>query len=300
MGKSDAILLGPCVGELYWELARFAPMLPYMKAKQYKDKDITYVILTREDRFDIYGKFADILVPLRIKGDGDKYLPDCFKLQGFPFKEVEKLARKFKAKYEERFRVITHVYPDLPGHKWQQKNQFPQSLMKFKFKPRGDNLSLVEEHIPNSKPLIVLAPRFRNGFRRNWPHWQKFYDKVWDSELKSKYTFVICGKPSEYVPDKEGRFYDINKIPFSINASLIGLTIEVLKRASLTVGSQSAIPNISLLLKVPALEWGHQKDLHTGKYNIRRTHVEFITDRKYKLEADIVFNKMTKMLKNLG
>ena len=300
MGKPDAILFGPTVGELFWEFARFAPMLPYMKVKQYKDKEITYVVLTREDRFDIYGKFADILVPLRIKGDGEKYLPDCFKLQGFPFGEVEKLARKFKAKYGERFRIVTHVYPQLPSHKWQQKNQFPRSLMKFKFKPRGDNLSLVEEHIPNSKPVIVLAPRFRNGFKRNWPYWQRFYDKVWDSELKNEYTFVICGKPSEYIPDKKERFYDINNVPLTKNASLIGLTIEILKRASLTVGSQSAIPNISLLLKVPALEWGHQKRQHTGDYNIRRTQVEFIVDRKYKLEADIVFNKMTKMLKNLG
>jgi len=299
MGKPNAILFGPCVGELYWELARFAPLLPYMKAKQYKDKDITYVVLTREDRFDIYGKFADILVPLRIKGDGEKYLPDCFRLQGFSHGEVTKLARKFKAKYEERFKIVTHVYPQLDGRRWQQKNQFPPNLMKFKFKPRSDNLRLVEEHIPNSKPVVVLAPRYRNGFRRNWPHWGKFYDKVWNSDLRDEYMFVICGKPGEYIPDKDDRFYDINKIPRTTDSSLIGLTMEVLNRAVLTVGSQSAIPNISLLLRVPALEWGHQKKLHTAVYNIRKTYVEFLDDHKYKMDPDVIFRSMIKLLKKL-
>ena len=66
-GKKLAVLMGPFVGELYWEGGRFAPMLPHMIQSEYKfKKDITYIILTRKERFDLYGKFADILVPLKI------------------------------------------------------------------------------------------------------------------------------------------------------------------------------------------------------------------------------------------
>jgi len=54
--KNDAVLMGPFVGEMYWEAARFAPMLPHMLRSKYKNRKIKYIILTREDRFDLYGR----------------------------------------------------------------------------------------------------------------------------------------------------------------------------------------------------------------------------------------------------
>ena len=57
IGRKDAVLLGPFVGELYWEVGRFAPLLPKMINKEYKKKDVTYIVLTRRERFDLYGKY---------------------------------------------------------------------------------------------------------------------------------------------------------------------------------------------------------------------------------------------------
>ena len=65
----NAILLGPVVGEFFWEFFRFAPLLPHFRRKQHRRSDITYIVLTREERFDIYGKMANILVPLKIPND---------------------------------------------------------------------------------------------------------------------------------------------------------------------------------------------------------------------------------------
>ena len=31
MSKQDVVLMGPFVGEFYWEAGRFAPMLPAMR-----------------------------------------------------------------------------------------------------------------------------------------------------------------------------------------------------------------------------------------------------------------------------
>ena len=59
-----AVLFGPFLGELSWEFYRFAPYAIYLKKR---NPDIKLIVLTRKERFDLYGKHADILIPLRIK-----------------------------------------------------------------------------------------------------------------------------------------------------------------------------------------------------------------------------------------
>ena len=44
MGREKAVLMGPFVGELYWEVARFAPMLPFMINKEFKNQNIKSII----------------------------------------------------------------------------------------------------------------------------------------------------------------------------------------------------------------------------------------------------------------
>jgi hypothetical protein len=114
MGDTQkAVLLGPFVGELYWEAGRFAPMLPHMVMNQYKGTDVKFIVLTRQERFDLYGKFADILVPLRIEGDYSIKKPECFRLMGLKPDQYQDIAKKFKEQYASRFKIIRHVYPDI-------------------------------------------------------------------------------------------------------------------------------------------------------------------------------------------
>jgi len=305
MTKENAILMGPHTGELYWEIARFAPVLPYYKRKKYKNKPIKYIILTREERFDLYGKNADILVPLKIPGDYKTYMPNCFRLDNFPFKEYEKIASDFYKKYSERFNILEHIYPKIKHKLFLQKNQFSPSQMIYEFHPRQQNYELIDEYIQTNKPIVILAPRYRNNTndpksikRRNWPHWVELYDMIYEGKLWKEFTFVICGKKDEYVPDKENRFLDINNIQTDQQSSLVGLLLVLLKRAVLTCGSQSAIPNLSLLEKTEVLEFGHQRTLHTKSYNIKNTKVTFIDDPKYKLDPKILFKNLRKILES--
>jgi len=120
-----------------------------------------------------------------------------------------------------------------------------------------------------------------------------------DDHLTKKYNFIICGKKPDYVPDKKNRFCDINNIPLTDDMSLIGLTIESINKSILTVGSQSGIPNMSMMMGVEVLEWGHQRALHTKTYNTKKTHVHFLDDLKYKLEPIRVFEKMKRILYNI-
>ena len=110
--------------------------------------------------------------------------------------------------------------------------------------------------------------------------------------LNNSYNFILCSKAPDYIPDKYSRFLDLNFIHTDLDCSLSGLLIEVMRRSILTVGSQSANPNISLLLGVPALEWGNQKILHTVDYNIKNTRVKFIEDKDYSISASEIYNQM--------
>ena len=295
-----AILMGPFVGELYWETARFAPMLPYFKFKKFKGQKIKYIILTRRERFDLYGKYADILVPLNINGDYEKgRQPNCFRLNGYPQKEYTNLVANFRTNYAKRFNIIKYIYPDITKAKFLNKNQFSVNQMLYKFKPRDENYELVNNYIPeNNRPIVILAPRFRRGFRRNWNNWQSFYDLIYnDKDLFESFRFIICGKVGEYIPDKKDRLFDMNKVSVEGKSSIVGLLLVLMERAVFVCGSQSAIPNIGLLYNIEVLEFGCQKKLHTVTYNVKNTPITFIDDKTYKIEATVLFNKMKKLLK---
>jgi hypothetical protein len=299
IGKEDAVLFGPFVGEFYWEAGRFAPMLPYLiKDGNPPWNKAKFIVMTREERFDLYGQNADILVPMRIEGDYTEYRPDCFRLIGFTGTEYRKLADKFYQKYDKRFKILRHIYPDISKRKFDNKNQFPRAKMRYEFFPRKKNYELIDAYLPNDKPVVVLASRFRNGFKRNWQKWPDFYDLIVDNEyLMNNYTFVICGKQGEYRPDKKDRFHDINKIQLQEGSSLAGLLLVVLERAHFTFGSQSAIPNISLLYGVEVLEFGCQESFHTKTYNVKNTPITFITNPNYNIEPKEVLNKLIELLK---
>ncbi len=296
--KQDAILLGPFVGEFYWEAGRFAPMLPYMIKKQYKNKKIKYIVLTRQERFDLYGKYANILVPLRIPEDYGTRKPECFRLIGLTPQEYLKIAEDFYAKYREKYHIIQQIYPDIRKGKFVNKNQYPKARMIHEYQPRQENYDIVNSYLPNGgKPLVVLAPRFRGGFKRNWNHWPEFYDKIAnDTNLTKDFNFIVCGKKGEYIPDEKKRFLDLNDMTPTEQSSLVGLLLVVMENSFFTFGSQSAIPNISLLYKTDVLEFGCQKSLHTRTYNIHNAPITFLVNKGYDIPPKQIFPKFKKLL----
>lgn len=301
MKKPRAMLFGPFVGELYWEAGRFAPIAIHAKVKpKEKYKDVKIIVFTREERFDLYGKHADILVPLRIPGDYSNTMkPNCFKLNGAPKELYPTLISSFRKSYEERFEIISHLYPQLQKGQFDNKNQLRNHPLDYSFSPREKNYELIDSYLPNDKPIVVLGSRFRKGFRRNWRNWQEFYDMLYDDKfLMNNFTFVVCGKKEEYVGDKHRRFYDMTEIKLQKGSSLVGLLLVILERAFFTFGSQSAIPNLSLLHGVEVLEFGCQKTYHTRTYNVKNTPIKFIENKAYDLAANVALNELRAMLKN--
>lgn len=292
----DAILFF-CTGEMFWEFGRFAPYFLWKRKKQYKNKNIDFIVLTKPENFDIYGQNANILVPLRLK-DQNKYKPNCFRLDNMTIEEYKNIISIFKSQFKNRYNILEVVYPDISKNQYSNKNQFPRDKTNYDYKPRIANKELLNKYIDNDKPIIILAPRYREGFKRNWPYWNELYDMIYDNtQLINSYNFVLCGKKPDYISDLKNRFLDINNFEQNINTSLIGLTMECLKRSILTIGSQSAIPNISLLFGVKTIEWGHQKHLHTVTYNIKKTKVTFFEDAKYKISPDTIYKEILNNIK---
>ena len=101
--KPKVVLCGPCIGEFYWEIGRFAPYIIYLKNTKYKN-DVDFIILTKPENFDIYGKHASLLVSLKLK-NLDKYKADCFKLQGVSDEEYSALVKTFKEQFSKDYNV---------------------------------------------------------------------------------------------------------------------------------------------------------------------------------------------------
>ncbi len=88
----------------------------------------------------------------------------------------------------------------------------------------------------------------------------------------------------------------MNDIHLGQSSSLVGLLLVIISKSFFTFGSQSAIPNISLLYGVDVLEFGCQKTLHTKTYNVTKTPITFFENRKYDIDPSLMLKEMSKLL----
>ncbi len=157
--RHKAVLFGPFVGELSWELFRFAPYAIHFKKNNPR---LRLIVLTRPSRFDLYGQYADILVSLRLENDTDPNGRDGFKLVGYKEEHYYEIVKYFKAKFKKRFHIIDHKYPDIRGWRYKVRWQFPREKMDYDFLPMkknkeiarralGKNIGIVDNLATNKK-----------------------------------------------------------------------------------------------------------------------------------------------------
>jgi ADP-heptose:LPS heptosyltransferase len=280
-------ILTLCVGELYWELARF---VPYIIWRKINEPDLDIIVMSREDRFDLYGQYATKFIPISVEGDCYTKKAECFRLNGFTNIEYLKLINDQYELIKNDYDIVEKVFPKM--EQFSKTYQFDRNKFCYDYKPRKENKEIID-NLKFDKPIIVIAPRFRQGIPRNWINWEKFYDLL---KTNKDFEFVLCGKEPEYI--KDNYFFDINNLSKIENTSLIGYTIELIKKAKLVVGSQSAIPSLSLLLNTQVLQWGHNRiNLMTQEYNPLNTKCCFLDDHKYSRSANDIYNEMIKILK---
>ena len=224
MPKKYAFLFGPFIGSLGWEMYRFAPYAIYLKKKE---PDVNLIVLTRPERFDLYGQYADVLVPLRIKGE-ENYQQKCFKIYEFPQRTYDSIKISFLDNYKDRYKIKDMFCPDIRNYKFRVKWQFPRSEMDYDFKPRLSNNKIVN-NMKRTSTFVDLS----------WLKEQNSKEVVLKSLINSKIDFT----------DYENLEVELDK-----NSSLLGYVIEIIKRARVTVGNlNSPISHLSVLLKTKLL-----------------------------------------------
>ncbi|MFW9871696.1 MAG: hypothetical protein ACFFG0_01250 [Candidatus Thorarchaeota archaeon] len=219
----SAYLVGPFVGELTWEFYRFAPYIITLKKKRPK---IKLVVFTRPSRFDLYGQYADILVPLKIPKSKQK----GFSIERLTDVTYTKLADKFYNKYYKKFRIINHIYPDISYFYYKLKWQYPRELMDYDFRPRKQNIIFAKKYIKNNKMVFI------------------------NFNFSEKHQLVENIEKINHFPIFVNMLFEDFSSSDKKDKSLLGCTIEILKRCEFVITRfNTYIARLAMLLKIPIL-----------------------------------------------
>lgn len=222
--KSKACLVGPFIGDLYWECYRFAPYIIHLKKKYPETK---FVVFTRPQSFDLYGQYADILVPLTLRNN-KRYTPNCFGLKGLKVVDYKTLNSFFVKKYKPNYDSIERVFPDVDAWRYKVKWQFPRDKMDFDFLPRKSNIKLLRSRITMKNIVFIdFDDEEHLGFTK------MDFDK---------YNYISLN----WLEDFASIYRD------GIKNSYVGMLIEILKKASFVIGRCDKFASkLGLLLGVP-------------------------------------------------
>jgi len=221
-----AYLIGPFIGEFRWEYYHFAP---YIIRRVKQDPKKIFVIFTRRSNFDLYGAYADVLVPLRIINDKPDFT-NCFKVEGFGMNEFNMLLGEFIKKYKKRYNIIEKIYPDITRYNYKVKWQFPKSEMDYDFQPRKANKELVDRFI-TSNHVFIDQGMYVNPIRLD------NYETKHSSDLAAQITNLVD----------------------TVKTSTLGCFIEALKTCKFVIGNLSSDSSrLALLLKKPLITLNEQ------------------------------------------
>lgn len=214
--KDKAFLFGPFFGELSWEYFRFAPYAIYLKKN---NPDVKVIVLTRPERFDLYGRYSDILVPLKI---GDSCKQRAFGLVGFNTSYANQLSQAFEMQYKKEY-SIERFCPDFSSIRYNLKWQFPRSCMDYDFIPRKKH-SKVVSHVVKGEKIVLVDEGY------------DFSSEEYNIIKIEKYLqSVMC-----YIDNKR--------------ITYIGCLIELIKRSLFVVSNlKSDVGRLSILLKKPLI-----------------------------------------------
>jgi len=178
--KNKAILVGPFIGELKLEILFFAPYVIYNR-KLYPNH--TFVVYTRPERRDLYGRYCDIFYPLDIGGKEDKYT-----IKGFSLKKYQDMVDVYKERLSLIYDIQDHIYPDISGWRYKLRWQFSRENIDYEFEPRAIHRTIVEDFLRNEKYKVLYDMDF-NDKTVNLLDFNKFLDNIIDEE---NITYVGC------------------------------------------------------------------------------------------------------------
>jgi len=224
--KKSAFLIGPFIGEIEWEFFRFAPYIIHLKKKHPND---VFIVYTRPSRFDLYGQYADIFIPLYLKGD-DKLKAYKFTIKYFNVKKYDILTSYYYDKYKSRYKIKKHIAPNINFLPSQVKWQFPRDEMDYDFRPRRSNYKVIDGIFDSTNHSLVC-----------------------DVKNFSEYKHEIFDYGYEPISLNWVRDIVVNNSE-NLKISILGVVMAVLSRCRFVVGNLSSpVCKLALLFKIPVI-----------------------------------------------
>jgi len=244
----------PDIGELGWSLY-LSGHLRWLK----KNTDYSLAVITSPNRKCLYHGLVDLFLDIpsdfyeKFKGE-----PNCFGL--YPPKEKELRG------YFQKIIPSNYVIPE----NFNFGCPFNLILSKSIYKPYKYSKKL------EGKKKILIFPRYRSHPAMSYANVprlfyitliEKLCDEFLDYEVKTKGI-----ESGSYSIDEIKKCNYINGVKKSAD---LQDTIDECQLAKVAIGSQSSLPKLTLLQKVPTFMIGWQKDRHTRQDNWMNTKVGF-------------------------
>lgn len=251
-------LFGPFIGSLSWEFYRFVPYMIYLKKIHPKYK---FAVLTREERFDLYGEHSNYFIPLKIEHDDIKK-QIYFTLKDYNINNYKILIKRLQLTYKDRFIIEGHCFPDISEYRYKIRWQFPRSKMIYDFKPRIENYNVITKYF--KKKCILFTPPYNIEFIKN------IENIIIKNKLNKEYDFVTFDNLNLEI------FKNIYDLEINNNVSYLGYIIEIIKKSKFIIGPKSDFTHLSLLLKKEIYCWGNKTNI--DKINPLNTKINIYND----------------------
>ena len=225
---SQTYLFGPFIGDVRYELNYFVGHAIYLRKQNPANK---IMVLTRREHFDLYGKYATMLLPLPLSEELITDGFDCTNMRPLAFDEILK---KLQMKFRNKTKIHDHFYPKLGTFIKKVKWYYPRDEIDFDFKPRPKNKKIALEIIASFDKLII------SDYHKDFKKWNKYQ--------------IL---PFNYFTDK----LNLKK---TTDATMLGVLIEVIRLSKYTYADiDSILGRLAMLTCKPLIT---QRDYIDAQY----------------------------------
>jgi len=292
----ELLLCGPFVGSLSHEYKFFSSHVMWLKMNR---PDLKLAVFTRPERFDLYGEYANYLIPLRIENDKEKD-QIFYKSKIIHIDDYELMIKKIYLMYSKRFDTIHHIYPNIKNFFYKVKYQFQRNQVLYDLQPRKENILVVNNLLKNKSPILIILPKNNQELfgeinkiiqkNTNLLFMQSQFNQrdkpvLSQNKLINNYLFITDCDLSEKF------YYNINNLKIIENeTSTIGYLIEIIKKSKFVIAPKGDITNLSLLLKIPTIIIGKKSKI----FNPLNTENIFCEENKI---LNLISNKLSDLVK---
>lgn len=275
------LIIGPFCGEIGWEFCYWQAHIRWLK--EMSPEEIEFLPVTFPGRQPFYRDFVDT-VAFHSDMVLDRFgRQDCYNSQG--------VNRRDYFAYVGALVERHHAYGAVTTPNHDGRFYIPTDKMIFrKFEP-VETLKYLVDLPPVKRKSVMIFPR-KKGDGRDWPeaNWVELIYQL----SKAGYGVVIGGvrNASCLIDYKGDGIVNLMQLLEGDPFHALDLVLHYLTKVRMAVGSQSALPILSMHQEVPTLMWGGERERHEKELNYFDTPCRFLDDPKYAIAPERVIEEL--------